>query len=108
MDKKHFEQVPVEIVKKISEVDPPIIDGSGYQPMNDPLATDRPTRRDVGTHRPWQEIAREVAYEADPVRMVELCRELNAALLAEEERRNPRVQLSAKANGDSFISGVGQ
>jgi hypothetical protein len=88
--KIHFEQIPVETVKKISQVDPPMVDHSGDgEPLNNSFTADLAIRRNVAISRPWQEIAREVAQEPDPVRMVNLCRELNAALLAEEQRRNP-------------------
>jgi hypothetical protein len=98
--KLHFEQIPVETVKKISQVDPPMIDDSGDgEPLNNSLTADLALRRNVTTSRPWQEIAREVAHEADPVRMVNLCGELNAALLAEEQRRNPQLDLPGEREG---------
>jgi hypothetical protein len=89
--KIHFEQIPVETVKKLSQVDPPMVDDFGDgEPLNNGSTSDLAIRPNVTTSRPWQEIAREVTHEADPVRMVDLCRELNAALLAEEQRRNPQ------------------
>ena len=87
--KMYFEQILVETVKRISQVDPPMVDDYGDgQPLNNNLTSGAATRRTDQTSRPWQEIARDVAQEPDPVRMVNLCRELNAALLAEEQRLN--------------------
>jgi hypothetical protein len=92
--KRLFDQIPVETVKKISKIDPPMVDDSGdIEPLDDTLTADLAIRRKVTTSRPWQEIAREVANEPDPVRMVDLCRELNAALLAQEQHRNPKLDL---------------
>jgi hypothetical protein len=99
--KIHFEQIPVERVKEISQVDPRMVDDSGDgEPLNNSLTADLAIRRDVTTIRPWQEIAREVAHEPDSVRMVSLCRELNAALLAEEQRRNPQLDLPSEREGN--------
>jgi hypothetical protein len=47
---------------------------------------------DSGTLRSWQEIAREVTQEQDPVKVRKLSAELNQAML-DEERRKVRVRL---------------
>ena len=94
--KIHFEQIPVETVKKIAQVDPPMVDDSDGKPLDNSLTADLAIQRSVTTARSWQEIAREVAHEPDPVRMVNLCRELNAALLGEEQRRNPQLDVLVK------------
>lgn len=62
--KTHFEEIPVEIVKKIAESGPTVQDGSAKK-------------------REWQQVAAELAEERDPVRLIALAKELNDAL---EER----------------------
>jgi hypothetical protein len=62
--KTHFEEIPLEIVKKIADSGSTFQDGRAKK-------------------REWQQVAAELAEERDPVRLIALAKELNDAL---EER----------------------
>jgi len=51
------------------------------------------------TGRPWRQIARELAIEHDPHRIIELCNELNAAIGAQRSvpERKPEEDSSTAA-----------
>ena len=69
--KLHFEQIPVETVKRIAQElarhNPVENDGSSVE-----------TLQDEGTHtqEPWRQLAQQVQYEQDPTRMMGLVKQL--------------------------------
>ena len=73
MRKTHFEQIPVETVKKIAKELP---ETSVVQ------ALDQITL----SQEPWRELAKQVQEEQDPTRMTELVTQLLVAF----DERNPR------------------
>ncbi len=77
---KHFEQIPVEMVKKIAKELP------------DPIEIDDVTSETQDEVTPpqerWREMAEKVQVENDPQRMTKLVEELIAAF-DEENRRKP-------------------
>ena len=44
-------------------------------------------KKDEDGKEPWQEIARQITAEKDPDRMLKLCRELDEAMLIEEQKK---------------------
>ena len=73
--KTHFEQIPVETVKKIAKELP---ETSGVQLLDEV----RPPQE------PWRELAKQVQEEQDPKRMSELVTQLLVAF----DERNPRKE----------------
>jgi len=53
---------------------------------------------DVGRDGLWREIAQQITVEKDPVRMLDLCRKLDAAFVVEEQSK---VQQSLDGDGDA-------
>ena len=73
MRKTHFEQIPVETVKKIAKELP---ETSVVQPSDQTMLP----------QEPWRELAKQVQGEHDPTRMTELVTQLLVAF----DERNPR------------------
>ena len=90
--KAHFEQIPVETVKKIANELP----GSDVI-KNDDVATER---QDEGTpqHEGWREMAQRVQVEDDPQRMMTLVEELITAIDKEEGRKSGKTVRSGACN----------
>jgi hypothetical protein len=66
----HFEQIPVETVKKIAEDFPE----KGVEPALDEIAP--PIDKVVPPQERWRDIAKQVQHEHDPNRMTELVTQL--------------------------------
>jgi len=55
------------------------------------MSTTQPDGKEDEDHRePWQEIARQITVEKDPVRLLELCKKLDEVMLLEERERVKR------------------
>jgi len=92
--KKEFEWVPVDVARRIAAwdgaMDEKRNDGAGNAGQG-PISpeAEKPERTWNGSpRRPWQELARAIAVESDPIKIGELCTQLNAALSEEEKRRS--------------------
>jgi hypothetical protein len=92
--KTHFEQIPVELVKRIAQLENSAADESEDNDVSDVASDATPLRNAQATdklaspaRRSWREVALEVMQERDPARMIALCKELDGALLDEEWRK---------------------
>lgn len=74
MSKTNFEQIPVDIVKKIAAVDPPV-----HEPENK-----KAPAGDTTTQAGWRALAERVQQEEDPRKMMGLVQNLIAKLDEEE------------------------
>jgi len=83
--KTHFEQIPVEMVKKMAIEIPPVNGAAGNDSVGDQTQheTTSPPQR-------WREVAQQVQQEQDPARMIELVQQLIVDFDAEELRKRPR------------------
>jgi hypothetical protein len=82
--KTHFEQVPVEIVKKIAEPfaeDEEVeTDGTSVELPHDALAAEQD----------WREVARRIQVETDPYKMMEMAERLLEKFDEEKRRKGPQ------------------
>jgi hypothetical protein len=98
--KTHFEQIPVEVVKKIAAILPaeefPNDDASG-----DDTAEIEIEKKATTADERWREVAQKVQHEPDPQKMIGLVQELIAAFDNENKRlahrRFPARQSGASA-----------
>ena len=88
----HFEQIPVETVKKIAEELPIAIE-------IDDVTTDTKDEITLEPKR-WREVARKVQAENDPQKMMKLVEDLIAAF-DEEELRKPAKSSSNDARNSA-------
>jgi len=51
--------------------------------------------------REWEDIARQLAHEQDPTKVLELACKLNEALAAEEKEKKEKVDCKLRATGDA-------
>lgn len=88
--KTHFEQIPVETVRKIAIEFPPV-NGAGNDSVSDETHDEitSPTQR-------WRKLAQQVQLERDPARMIKLVQQLIGEFDAEEIRKRSR---SCKTEG---------
>jgi hypothetical protein len=76
--KTHFEQIPVETVKRIAKELP-------EKAIGKEEGTSIETREEGrSSQQPWREVAKKVQEEQDPQRMIELVQELIVKLDAEQ------------------------
>lgn len=99
--KTHFEQIPVETVKKIATNLPakefPEDDTVGDNPVNA-----KTQNESTSPQERWHEVAQKVQQEEDPQKMIGLVQELIAAFDDEQlHKRLARNQDTPKPSGDS-------
>lgn len=94
--KTHFEQIPVETVRKIAKELP---DDAAIG--NDTGSVE--TQDEAGSSRErWREVAKEVQQEEDPRNMIGLVHQLIATLDQEQgHKRLPHTRDARKQSGDS-------
>ena len=82
--KTHFEQVPLEIVKKIAEPfaeDEEVgTDGTSVEPPNDAFSA----------AQDWREVARRIQVETDPNKMMTMVERLLEKFDEEKRRKGPQ------------------
>jgi hypothetical protein len=82
----HFEQIPVEVVKKIAKLLP---DEKGADRNGENGETqDRPRHQER-----WREVAEQAQREPDPAKMIALVHQLIAEFDAEEIRKSPELTI---------------
>ncbi|MBI3476552.1 MAG: hypothetical protein HY010_12535 [Acidobacteria bacterium] len=97
--KTHFEQIPVEVVKKIAAILPakelPNDDATG-----DDTAEIETEGKVTAADERWREVAQKVQHEADPQKMIGLVQEL-IATFDNENKRLAHRQYPARQSGAS-------
>ena len=97
--KTHFEQIPVETVKKIATMLP----AQGF-PQDSAIDDDTVENETKNTVTPaderWREVAQKVQHEADPEKLFALVQEL-IATFDDEHKRPPHRRYPAKLAGAS-------
>jgi hypothetical protein len=81
VSKTHFEQIPVETVKRIAKELSNVIDIDDVTTESQDEVASLPQKR-------WREMAQKVELEKDPQKMIKLVEELIAAFDEEERRRS--------------------
>ena len=98
--KTHFEQIPVEIVKKIA-TRLPATEFSQDDAIGDDTAEIETQDKVTPADERWREVAKKVQHEADPQKMIGLVQELIASFDEAERTRLPFRRYPAQQSGGS-------
>lgn len=99
--KIHFQQIPVETVKKIA-TKLPAEEFPEHDAVGDDAASVEKQGEDASLPERWHEVAQRVRQEEDPQKMIGLVQELIATFDDEQlHKRLPRKQDTQRPSGDS-------
>jgi hypothetical protein len=74
--KTHFEQIPVETVRRIANVDSENDSALNDKPAELDTPSQPPPAEASGNEEPWRELAKRVQREQDPAKMISLVEKL--------------------------------